>query len=124
MSAVRDWSFAGDMMLGAWLMLQQEEPDDYILAGGVGHTVADFAERAFAHVGLRAGDHVRFDAGLHRPPEPTLRVGDASRARRRLGWQPTLSFEQLVERMVEFDVRSLQPDAVAIPLPKRASALP
>jgi GDPmannose 4,6-dehydratase len=108
MSAVRDWSFAGDMMLGAWLMLQQDEPDDYILASGVGHTVAEFAERAFARVGLRVEDHVSVDASLRRRPEPTPRIGDASRARRRLGWRPTLSFEQLVERMVEFDVRALQ----------------
>jgi GDPmannose 4,6-dehydratase len=108
MSAVRDWSFAGDMMLGAWLMLQQDQPDDYILASGIGHTVTEFAERAFGHLGLRAEDHVRFDASLRRPPEPTPRVGDASRARRRLGWRPTLSFEQLVDRMVEFDLRALQ----------------
>jgi GDPmannose 4,6-dehydratase len=106
-SAVRDWSFAGDVMLGAWLMLQQDEPDDYILASGIGHTVGEFAELAFAHVGLRADDHVSFDASLLRRPEPTPRVGDASRARQRLGWRPMLSFEQLVDRMVEFDLRAL-----------------
>ena len=106
--AVRDWSFAGDVMLGAWLMLQQDEPDDYILASGMGHTVAEFVEQAFAYVGLRAEDHVRLETGLRRPPEPTARVGDASRARRRLGWRPTLSFEQLIERMVEADLRALR----------------
>src|SRR5581483_5268314 len=100
LSAVRDWSFAGDVMLGAWLMLQRDEPDDYILASGVGHTVADFVEHAFAYLGLRAGDHVRVEAGLRRPPEPTRRVGDSSRARDLLGWRPTLSFEALIERMV------------------------
>jgi GDPmannose 4,6-dehydratase len=106
-SAVRDWSFAGDVMHGAWLMLQQDEPDDYILASGVGHTVAEFAERAFAFVGLRAEDHVSFDESLRRPREVTPRVGDSSRARRRLGWQPTLTFEQLIQRMVEADLRAL-----------------
>jgi GDPmannose 4,6-dehydratase len=107
-SAVRDWSFAGDVMLGAWLMLQQDEPDDYILASGVGHTVAEFVEHAFAYLGLRAETHVRVDAGLRRPPEPTPRVGDASRARERLGWRPRLSFEALIERMVDADLRALK----------------
>jgi GDPmannose 4,6-dehydratase len=107
-SAVRDWSFAGDMMLGAWLMLQQEEPADYILASGIGHTVAEFAEHAFAYVGLSAADHVRFDPSLRRAPEVTPRVGDARRARQRLGWRPSLSFERLIERMVEADLRALQ----------------
>ena len=107
-SSVRDWSFAGDVMLGAWLMLQQEEPNDYILASGIGHTVAEFAERAFACVGLSAEDHVTFDPNLRRPSEATPRVGDSSRARRRLGWAPTLSFEQLIQRMVDADVRTLQ----------------
>jgi GDPmannose 4,6-dehydratase len=107
-SAVRDWSFAGDVMLGAWLMLQQDEPDDYILASGVGHTVAEFVEHAFAYVGLSAETHVRVDAGVRRPPEPTPRVGDASRARERLGWWPRLSFEALIERMVDADLRALK----------------
>jgi GDPmannose 4,6-dehydratase len=107
-SAVRDWSFAGDLMLGAWLMLQRDEPYDYILASGVGHTVAEFVEYAFAYLGLRAEDHVRVEEGLRRPSEPTRRVGDSSRARDLLGWRPTLSFEQLIERMVESDLRALQ----------------
>ena len=108
LSAVRDWSFAGDVMEGAWLMLQQAEPDDYILASGIGHSVADFAEAAFACVGLRAEDHVSIDTTLRRAPEPTPRVGDPSRARQRLGWRPTLSFEQLVERMVKADLRAFE----------------
>jgi GDPmannose 4,6-dehydratase len=107
-SAIRDWSFAGDVMLGAWLMLQQDDPDDYILASGIGHTVAQFAETAFAYVGLRARDHIEVDAALRRPFETTPRVGDPSRARQRLDWHPMLSFEQLIERMVEADLRSLQ----------------
>jgi GDPmannose 4,6-dehydratase len=96
------------MMLAAWLMLQQEEPADYILASGIGHTVAEFAEHAFAYVGLSAADHVRFDPSLRRAPEVTPRVGDASRARERLGWRPSVSFERLIERMVEADLRALQ----------------
>ncbi|HET6869408.1 MAG TPA: GDP-mannose 4,6-dehydratase [Solirubrobacteraceae bacterium] len=106
-SAVRDWSFAGDVMLGAWLMLQQDEPDDYVLASGIGHTVLEFAERAFDCAGLRAEDHITFDPSLRRPPEVTPRVGDASRAAQRLGWQPTLSFDQLIQRMVKADLGAL-----------------
>jgi GDPmannose 4,6-dehydratase len=106
-SAVRDWSFAGDVMHGAWSILQQDEPSDYILASGIGHTMLEFAEQAFAYVGLRAEDYVRFDASLQRPREPTPRVGDSSRARARLGWRPTLSFAQLIERMVDADLRAL-----------------
>ena len=79
LSAVRDWSFAGDVMHGAWLMLQQEEPDDYVLASGIGHTVAELAEVAFAHVGLNAGDHVRVDPELVRQPETTRPVGEPPR---------------------------------------------
>ena len=95
-------------MEGAWLMLQQDEPDDYVLASGVGHTVAELAEVAFAHVGLDAGGPrqgrfaARPPAGDHPP------VGDASRARDRLGWRPTLGFEQLIHRMVDADLRALQ----------------
>jgi GDPmannose 4,6-dehydratase len=107
-SAVRDWSFADDVMMAAWLMLQQDEPDDYIVASGIGHTVAEFADHAFAHLGLHAEEYVRFDESLRRPREPTPRVGDATRARQRLGWRPTLSFEQLIERMVEADLQTLQ----------------
>jgi len=90
-------------------MLQRNEPDDYILASGVGHTVADFAERAFAGVGLRAEGHLSVDAVLVRPAEGTPRVGDSTRARRLLGWRPTVSIERLIERMVEADLRALQP---------------
>ncbi len=89
-------------------MLQQDEPDDYVLASGVGHTVGELAEIAFEHVGLAAGDHIRVDPELVRAPETTRQVGDPSRARERLGWRPTLSFEQLIHRMVDADLRSLE----------------
>jgi GDPmannose 4,6-dehydratase len=108
LSAVRDWSFAGDVMEGAWLILQHDEPDDYVLASGVGHTVAELADAAFAHVGLEAKDHVRVDPALVRPPETVPPVGDAGRARDRLGWRPALDFEQLIHRMVDADLRALQ----------------
>jgi GDPmannose 4,6-dehydratase len=108
LSAVRDWSFAGDVMRGAWLMLQQEQPEDYVLASGVGRTVAELVDTAFACVGLEAERYVRVDPRLVRAPEKTQSVGDPSKARERLGWKPELSFEQLVERMVEADLRELQ----------------
>jgi GDPmannose 4,6-dehydratase len=107
LGAVRDWSFAGDIVRAAWLSLQQEQGRDYMLASGVGHTVREFAEAAFARVGLEAEPHLRQDPELVRGPEPTLYIGDPSRARAELGWEPTLSFEQLVERMVDFDMREL-----------------
>jgi GDPmannose 4,6-dehydratase len=113
LDAVRDWSFAGDVMHGAWLTLQQQEPGDYVFASGVGRTVAELAETAFACVDLQAERYVRVDPKLVRAPERTASVGDPSRARELLGWEPQLSFEQLVERMVQADVRALQ--AVAGP---------
>jgi GDPmannose 4,6-dehydratase len=107
LEAVRDWSFAGDTMRGAWLMLQQDQPDDYILASGVPHTVAELAHTAFACVGLDAERHLRVDSSLVRPAEQTPNVGDPAKARARLHWTPYVSFEQLVERMVQADLRSL-----------------
>jgi GDPmannose 4,6-dehydratase len=108
LDAVRDWSFAGDVMEGAWLTLQQERPEDYVLASGVGRTVGEFAETAFACVGLEAERYVRVDPKLVRAPERTASVGDPSRARKELGWEPRVSFGQLVERMVQADLRALQ----------------
>lgn len=108
LDAVRDWSFAGDVMRGAWLMLQQEHPDDYVLASGVGRTVAQLAQAAFACVGLEAERYIRIDPKLVRAPERTTSVGDASKAHKQLGWEPGVSFEQLVRRMVESDLQELQ----------------
>jgi GDPmannose 4,6-dehydratase len=108
LDAVRDWSFAGDIVRGAWMMLQQDEPADYVLASGTGHTVAELAAVAFACVDLDPELYVRVDPTLVRAPEPTLSVGDPTRARERLGWFPEVSFEQVVERMVSADLRSLQ----------------
>ncbi len=108
LEAVRDWSFAGDVVRGMWLMLQREEPEDFILASGEPHTVAELARAAFACVGRDAERHVRVAPELVRAPEPTPLVGDPSRARECLGWRPSVSFEQLVERMVRADLEALR----------------
>jgi len=107
LDAVRDWSFAGDTVRGAWLALQQQRPEDYVFASGVGHSVAELARTAFACVGLEPEPYIRVDPALERPPERTPSVGDPSKARARLGWEPTLSFEQLVRRMVEAELSAL-----------------
>jgi GDPmannose 4,6-dehydratase len=108
---VRDWSFAGDIVRGAWLMLQQESPDDYVLASGVPRTVAELARTAFECVDLDADRYLRVDPSLVRTAERTPSVGDPSKARERLGWEPRLSFAQLIERMVQADLRLLQAEA-------------
>jgi len=105
--AVRDWSFAGDVVRGAWLMLRQERADDYILASGAPHTVGEFADAAFGCVGLEAERYVRVDPELVRAPEPTPLLGDPSKARRELIWRPRLGVEELVERMVRADLDAL-----------------
>lgn len=110
LSAVRDWSFAGDTMRGAWLMLQQDRPDDYVLASGVGHTVAELVDAAFACVGLEPGDYVRVDPKLVRPLERSTSIGDPSKAREQLEWETEVSFEQLVKLMVEADMSALEGD--------------
>lgn len=107
LDAVRDWSFAGDIVQGAWLMLQQDQPSDYVLASGVPHTVAELAEVAFSHVGLDAHAHIRIDGDLMRASESTPQIGDPSRARAQMGWRTTVSFEQMVQRMVDHDIESL-----------------
>jgi GDPmannose 4,6-dehydratase len=108
LAAVRDWSFARDVMRGAWLMLQQPQPRDYILASGMPHTVAELVETAFGYLGLDARRYVRVDPELQRAPERTPPVGDPGRARVELGWKPTLNFEQLIHRMVDAEMRALR----------------
>ena len=107
LDAVRDWSFAGDVMRGAWSMLQQEQPEDYVLASGVARTVREFARTAFACVGLEAEPYLHVDSALVRATEGTPSVGDPSKAHLRLGWRPQVSFEELVERMVRADLQAL-----------------
>jgi GDPmannose 4,6-dehydratase len=108
LDAVRDWSFAGDVMRGAWLMLQQPAGGDYVLASGVGRTVAELAQLAFASVDLDAERYIRVEEALVRAPETTPSIGDPSKARRELGWEAEVSFEELVERMVRADLSSLE----------------
>ncbi|HEX5223707.1 MAG TPA: GDP-mannose 4,6-dehydratase [Solirubrobacteraceae bacterium] len=107
LDAVRDWSFAGDVVRGAWLMLQREQPSDYVLASGVARTVADFARTAFECVELDWERYVSVDPTRVRAPERTSSVGDPSRARDELGWEPAVTFDALVARMVNSDLRSL-----------------
>lgn len=103
----RDWGFAGDYVRAMWLMLQQERPDDYVIATGQTHSVARLLEVAFAHVGLNWRDYAVQDERFMRPAEVDLLVGDPSKAARALGWKPEISFEQLIGMMVEADLKKL-----------------
>ncbi len=103
----RDWGFTGDYVRAMWLMLQQDKPDDYVIATGVAHSVRDLLEEAFGYLGLDYRDYVTVDPCLIRPAEVDYLVGDASKARRVLGWEPTVTFEELVQMMVEADLALL-----------------
>jgi GDPmannose 4,6-dehydratase len=105
--AERDWGFAGDYVEAMWRMLQQAEPEDYVVATGEPHSVRDFFEIAFAHVGIDPVGHVQSDPEFLRPAEVDQLVGDASKARRQLGWEPKHSFRELVTMMVEADLTRL-----------------
>ena len=107
LDAERDWGFAGDYVEAMWMMLQADEPDDYVIATGEPHSVREFAEIAFAHVGLDADQYVKTDPEFLRPAEVDHLVGDASKARDQLGWAPKTSFRELVELMVDADVSRL-----------------
>jgi GDPmannose 4,6-dehydratase len=107
LDAQRDWGFAGDYVRAMWLMLQQDRADDYVIATGVSHSVRQLVEVAFGRVGLDWQRYVRIDPALLRPAEVDHLIGDASRAKAVLGWQPTVSFEQLVEMMVDADLARL-----------------
>jgi GDPmannose 4,6-dehydratase len=104
LDARRDWGFAGDYVRAMWLMLQQDAPDDYVIATGTAHSVRDFVEMAFRRVGLDWREFVKEDPSLLRPAEVDHLIGDASRARARLGWRPEVSFGDLVHLMVDADV--------------------
>ena len=109
LDARRDWSYAGDFVRAMWLMLQQDEPDDYVIASGETHSVRELAAYAFGHVGLDWEDHVSVDESLVRgPAELHDLVGDASKARERLGWAPTTDFDGLVRLLVDTDVERLR----------------
>src|SRR4030095_10775392 len=98
---------AGAFVRAMWLMLQQKEPDDYVIATGVSHSVRELVEIAFAHAGLDWRKYVRIDPALLRPAEVDHLLGDASKARAELGWMPTVGFKELVEMMVDADLQLL-----------------
>jgi len=104
LDAKRDWGFAGDYVEAMWRMLQQDEPDDFVIATGETHSVREFVELAFGHVGLDWSEYVEFDARYLRPTEVELLLGDATKARTDLGWRPTIGFDELVRTMVDADL--------------------
>ncbi|MDQ3553101.1 MAG: GDP-mannose 4,6-dehydratase [Chloroflexota bacterium] len=115
LDAERDWGFAGDYVRAMWLMLQGDEPRDYVVATGETHSVRELCQIAFARVGLDYRDHVVIDQSFIRPAEVDQLLGDADKARRELGWEPEVSFERLVHMMVDADMARLeqqQPSAV------------
>jgi GDPmannose 4,6-dehydratase len=104
LEAARDWGFAGDYVRAMWLMLQQNEPQDFVIATGTAHTVREFAKIAFDSVGLNYQDYVKLDPAFLRPAEVDQLLGDPSKAKRVLGWVPEVSFEQMVVQMVQSDL--------------------
>ena len=107
LDARRDWGFAGDYVRAMWLMLQQPKPDDYVIGTGRTHAVRNLVELAFRHVGLEWQDYVQVDPALVRPAEVDILQADPSKARRALGWEPEVTFEQLITMMVEADLKRL-----------------
>jgi GDPmannose 4,6-dehydratase len=107
LDAERDWGFAGDYVEAMWLMLQQDDPDDYVIATGETHSVRELCQIAFEHVGLAWEDHVTIDEKFMRPAEVDLLIGDASKAKATLGWKPRTTFEELVTMMVDADLALL-----------------
>lgn len=107
LDSMRDWGFAGDYVEAMWRILQQEEPDDFVIATGEAHSVREFCEIAFGRVGLDYREHVTVDERFMRPADVDVLLGDASKARERLGWEPKVSFRELVEMMVDADLARL-----------------
>ncbi|MFM7368610.1 MAG: GDP-mannose 4,6-dehydratase, partial [Sphaerospermopsis kisseleviana] len=107
LDAKRDWGYAKDYVRAMWLMLQQDQPDDYVIATGETHSVREFLELAFGYVNLNWQDYVEFDQRYLRPAEVDLLIGDPTKARQKLGWQPSVSFKELVSLMVEADLQAL-----------------
>ena len=118
LDAKRDWGFAGDYVRAMWMMLQQPKADDYVIASGVSHSVQNLVEVAFGHAGLEWQKYVKTDAALLRPAEVDHLVGDASKAKRVLGWQPKVGFDALIQMMVDEDIKRLS----AYPRPAGAAA--
>ena len=110
LEAKRDWGFSGDYVRAMWLMLQQDKADDYVVATGETHSVKEFVKLAFEYVGLNWKDYVVIDKTFYRPAEVHLLIGDYSKAKKKLGWKPTVSFEELVKIMVKADLERLEND--------------
>lgn len=108
LEAKRDWGFAGDYVKAMWLMLQKDKPDDYLICTGKAHSVKDVAEIAFKYVGLNWENHVVIDKTFYRPAEINTLRGDYSKAKRELGWRPTVKFQDLIKMMVEADLNRLK----------------
>jgi len=107
LDAKRDWGYAKDYVRAMWLMLQQDEPDDYVIATGETHTIRKFLDIAFGYVNLDWQEYVEFDPRYLRPAEVDLLIGDPTKAKQKLGWEPSVSFEELVKLMVEADLNAL-----------------
>jgi GDPmannose 4,6-dehydratase len=107
LDAKRDWGYAKDYVKAMWLMLQQPEPDDYVVATGETHSIREFLDISFNYVNLDWHDYVEFDARYLRPTEVDLLIGDPTKVKQKLGWEPSVTFEQLVALMVEADLRAL-----------------
>ena len=103
----RDWGYAGDFVRAMWMMLQQDEPDDYVVATGTSRTIGEFCEVAFAHVGLDWQQYVVVDERFLRPAEVYTLLGDATKAREKLGWEPEVGFEEMVRQMVDWDLEQV-----------------
>jgi len=108
LDAMRDWGYAGDYVQATWLMLQQDRPDDYVVASGTKHSVRELVELAFSHVGLDWRDHVQSDPKFFRPAEVNTLRGDAGKARAVLGWEPKISFTELIRMMVDADLERVR----------------
>jgi GDPmannose 4,6-dehydratase len=108
LDALRDWGYAPEYVEAMWMMLQQDDPDDYVVATGEAHSPREFCEFAFGHVGLDWEKHVEIDPRYYRPTEVNHLLGDAAKARSKLGWAPRTNFEELVRLMVDADIRLLE----------------
>jgi GDPmannose 4,6-dehydratase len=122
LQARRDWGYAGDYVKAMWLMLQQDQPDDYVIGTGQCHSVQDFVEIAFDHVGLDWNQYVKVDANYYRPAEVDLLVADPTKARDQLKWEPAVTFPQLVQMMVAADLATLQASTEHATLTRKARA--
>jgi len=107
LDAKRDWGFAGDYVEAMWMMLQQDEPDDYVIATGEAYSVRDFCKLAFEHVGLNWEEFVKYDARYERPAEVDYLLGDPTKAREKMGWKPKVDLPGLVRMMVDYDMESI-----------------